>query len=133
MRCSIINTRHLVLTTMHTRDAKGAIYRLIEFGVNWLEIEQTLIAVTAQRLVELTCPYCDGECSPYCYSAGRSKLGSVFEILSGGALAAVLKEAKGTEQTYDYKTLKDVILKGIVLGFIKEAEYRRWVFDAKEE
>ena len=43
-------TGHLVLTTMHTRDAKGAIYRLVEFGVNWQEIEQTLVAITAQRL-----------------------------------------------------------------------------------
>ncbi|MDA6151382.1 ATPase, T2SS/T4P/T4SS family, partial [Escherichia coli] len=60
-------TGHLVLSTMHTRDAQGAVYRLAEFGVNMMEIEQTLVAVTAQRLVELNCPYCEGECSPFCY------------------------------------------------------------------
>ncbi|WP_226085336.1 competence type IV pilus ATPase ComGA [Mesobacillus sp. S13] len=125
-------TGHLVLTTMHTRDARGAIYRLIEFGINWLEIEQTLIAVTAQRLVELTCPYCEGTCSPFCYSSGSGKRGNVFEILTGKDLSAVLKEAKGESQSYHYKTLKDAIRKGIALGFIKESEYQRWVLNDGE-
>lgn len=125
-------TGHLVLTTMHTRDAKGAIYRLSEFGINWLEIEQTLIAVTAQRLVELTCPYCDGGCSPFCYSTGSGKRGNVFEILSGRDLNAALMEAKGEPQVHRYKTLKDAITKGIALGYIKESEYQRWVLNDGE-
>ncbi|KIY21152.1 MULTISPECIES: competence type IV pilus ATPase ComGA [Mesobacillus] len=125
-------TGHLVLTTMHTRDAKGAIYRLSEFGISWLEIEQTLIAVTAQRLVELTCPYCEDACSPFCYSSGSGKRGNVFEILTGRDLSAALKEAKGEHQNYHYKTLKDAIKKGIALGFIKESEYQRWVLNEGE-
>lgn len=125
-------TGHLVLTTMHTRDAKGAIYRLLEFGINWLEIEQTLIAVTAQRLVELVCPFCERECPPYCYSAGRGKRGSVFEILSGSSLNSVLRESKGMKEEFRYKTLRDAILKGIALGFIKEEEFKRWILDDQE-
>jgi competence protein ComGA len=122
-------TGHLVLSTMHTRDAKGAIYRLMEFGVNWLEVEQTLVAVTAQRLVELTCPFCEGECSPYCFSYGRWKRASVFEILHGRALSSVMKRAKGEECEISYRTLKENIRKGIALGYIKESEYDRWVYD----
>jgi competence protein ComGA len=122
-------TGHLVLSTMHTRDAKGAIYRLHEFGVNWLEIEQTMVAVTAQRLVELACPLCKGDCSPFCTSYGRWKRASVFELLAGKSLNATLKEAKGEKTSLNYRTLKDVIKKGIALGFIKESEYDRWVCD----
>ncbi|CAG9609358.1 competence type IV pilus ATPase ComGA [Pseudoneobacillus rhizosphaerae] len=122
-------TGHLVLSTMHTRDAKGAIYRLNEFGVNWLEVEQTIVAVTAQRLVELSCPICKGECSPFCQTFGRGKRASVFELLSGKNLNAVLKEAKGELASVNYRKLKDVIKKGIALGYIKEGEYERWVSD----
>jgi competence protein ComGA len=125
-------TGHLVLTTMHTRDAKGAIYRLLEFGINWLEIEQTLIAVTAQRLVELVCPYCEGECPPHCYSAGRGKRGSIFEILSGSSLNAVLRESKGIKEELQYRTLRDALRKGIALGYIKEEEFKRWILDEQE-
>ncbi|MCD4838188.1 Flp pilus assembly complex ATPase component TadA [Neobacillus sedimentimangrovi] len=125
----IVITRHLVLSTMHTRDAKGAVFRLHEFGVNWLEVEQTLIAVTGQRLVELTCPFCNGECSPFCYSYGRWKRASVFELLSGRNLSAVMKAARGEESETNYRTLKQVIKKGIALGYIKESEYDRLVYD----
>lgn len=120
-------TGHLVLSTMHTRDAKGAIYRLMEFGVGKLEIEQTLVAVAAQRLVEIVCPFCQDICSPYCFSSNRLKRASVFELLTGRALMSVLQ---GEEPTY--KTLKDVIRKGIALGYIKDSEYDRWVFDDEE-
>ncbi|MDQ0975871.1 type II secretory ATPase GspE/PulE/Tfp pilus assembly ATPase PilB-like protein [Neobacillus niacini] len=125
-------TGHLVLSTMHTRDAKGAVYRLHEFGVNWLEVEQTLIAVTAQRLVELTCPFCQGECSPFCYSYGRWKRASVFELLSGRNLNATMKEAKGEDIISRYTTVKEVIKKGIALGYIQESEYDRLVYNHEE-
>jgi competence protein ComGA len=114
---------------MHTRDAKGAVFRLHEFGVNWLEVEQTLIAVTAQRLVELTCPFCEGECTPFCYSYGRWKRASVFELLAGKNLNSAMKAAKGEKVETRYRTIRDVIKKGIVLGFIQESEYDRLVYD----
>lgn len=102
--------------------------------MNRLEIEQTLIAVTAQRLVELACPFCaGGGCSPYCYTAGRGKRGSVFEILSGSALAAVLAESRGEGADYHYQTLKEAILKGITFGFIKEEEMQRWIVDEQKK
>jgi len=122
-------TGHLVLSTMHTRDGKGAIYRLMEFGVSHLEIEQTLIAVTAQRLVELTCPFCKDSCSTYCYTSGRWKRASVFELLTGKALTAIFKEMNGERSSYSYKTLKEIIIKGIALGYIKDSEFNRWVYD----
>ncbi|MBN6888852.1 competence protein ComGA [Cytobacillus horneckiae] len=125
-------TGHLVLTTMHTRDANGAIYRLAEFGVDWLEIEQTLVAVTAQRLVELTCPFCGPYCSIYCYSYGRWKRASVFEFLSGKKLKAAMQTAQGRGIDVKHQTLKDVITKGIALGYIKESEYERWILDDKD-
>jgi competence protein ComGA len=120
-------TGHLVLSTMHTRDAKGAVYRLHEFGVNWLEVEQTLIAVTAQRLVELTCPFCEGSCPPYCYSYGRWKRASVFELLSGRNLNLVMRAAKGEKLETNYRHIADVIRKGIALGYIKGTEFERLV------
>ncbi len=123
-------TGHLVLSTLHTRNAKGAIYRLKEFGVNWLEIEQTLVAVTAQRLVELTCPFCPDECSPYCFSYGRWKRANVMELLSGKALNGVLKEAKGEllQNRHRLSNVKRLYKKRNCLGYIKENEYDHWVY-----
>ncbi len=51
-------TGHLVLSTLHTNDAAGAVTRLIDMGVEPFLIASTLEAVLAQRLVRRICPQC---------------------------------------------------------------------------
>jgi len=49
-------TGHLVLSTLHTNDAIGAIPRLVDMGVDPYLIAPTLIVSIAQRLARMTCP-----------------------------------------------------------------------------
>jgi general secretion pathway protein E len=51
-------TGHLVLTTLHTSDAVGAVARLRDLGVPGFLIAATLTGVVAQRLVRGVCPNC---------------------------------------------------------------------------
>src|SRR5690606_11842677 len=51
-------TGHLVLSTLHTNDAPGAITRLIELGVPAYLLQSTVRGVIAQRLVRTLCPHC---------------------------------------------------------------------------
>jgi general secretion pathway protein E len=51
-------TGHMVLSTIHTNDAAGAITRLGEMGVEHYLITSSLLAVIAQRLVRRLCPKC---------------------------------------------------------------------------
>lgn len=51
-------TGHLVLSTLHTSDAPGAISRLLELSVPAYLIRATLRGVMAQRLVRTLCPHC---------------------------------------------------------------------------
>ncbi|MBC7880422.1 MAG: Flp pilus assembly complex ATPase component TadA [Anaerolineae bacterium] len=51
-------TGHLVLTTLHTNDAAGAIARLSEMGVEPFMISSSLIGVLAQRLMRKVCQEC---------------------------------------------------------------------------
>jgi type IV pilus assembly protein PilB len=51
-------TGHLVLSTLHTNDATGAVTRLIDMGVEPFLISSTLMAVLAQRLVRTICRDC---------------------------------------------------------------------------
>lgn len=55
-------TGHLVLSTLHTNDAAGAITRLVEMGIEPYLVNSSLLGVLAQRLVKKNCPDCiDGE------------------------------------------------------------------------
>lgn len=51
-------TGHLVLSTLHTNDAAGAVTRLIDMGVEPFLISSTLVAVLGQRLVRRVCRVC---------------------------------------------------------------------------
>ncbi|HEY0945574.1 MAG TPA: type II secretion system ATPase GspE [Opitutaceae bacterium] len=51
-------TGHLVLSTLHTNDAAGAVTRLVDMGVEPFLIASSLEAVLAQRLVRRVCPKC---------------------------------------------------------------------------
>ena len=51
-------TGHLVLTTLHTNDAAGAIARLDEMGVEPFMVSGALLGVVAQRLMRRVCSEC---------------------------------------------------------------------------
>ncbi len=51
-------TGHLVLSTLHTNDAPGAVTRLVDMGVEPFLISSSLEAVLAQRLVRRVCASC---------------------------------------------------------------------------
>ena len=51
-------TGHLVLSTVHTNDAAGAITRLRDMGVEPFLLASTLRLIVAQRLVRRLCPAC---------------------------------------------------------------------------
>ncbi len=51
-------TGHLVLSTLHTNDAAGAITRMLDMGIQPFLIASSLQAVLAQRLVRCLCRHC---------------------------------------------------------------------------
>ena len=54
-------TGHLVLSTLHTNDAAGAITRLIDMGVEPFMLSSALLGVMGQRLIRTICPSCKTE------------------------------------------------------------------------
>jgi general secretion pathway protein E len=59
-------TGHLVLSTLHTNDAAGAITRLLDMGIENYLVSSTVLAVLAQRLVRRICSACK---APYAAAA----------------------------------------------------------------
>lgn len=54
-------TGHLVMSTLHTNDAPGAVVRLMDIGIEPYLIASSLVGVIAQRLVRKICPECREE------------------------------------------------------------------------
>ena len=64
-------TGHLVLTTVHSKDPAGCFYRMMDFGISAEELRQTIVCISAQRLIR----------------KASGKRGAVFEIIQGNGLA----------------------------------------------
>lgn len=63
-------TGHLVMSTLHTNTAVGAITRLRDMGIEPFLISSSLLGVLAQRLVRTLCPSCK---EPYEADAEQKK------------------------------------------------------------
>ena len=57
-------TGHLVLSTLHTNDAPGAITRLYNLGIEPYLVGATVVGVMAQRLVRKLCQHCKEQYTP---------------------------------------------------------------------
>jgi type IV pilus assembly protein PilB len=69
-------TGHLVLSTLHTNDALGAVMRLKDLGVDNTVCTSSLLAVVAQRLVREICWNCKQE-----YTPAPGVLERIFEVV----------------------------------------------------
>ncbi len=57
-------TGHLVLSTIHTNDAAGAVTRLVEMEIEPFLVRSSVIGILAQRLVRILCTECREPYSP---------------------------------------------------------------------
>ena len=74
-------TGHLVLSTIHTMDAPGAITRLLNMGVPPFLVAGGLSGVVAQRLVRRLCHSCGGRACEKCGDGYRGRTG-VYQVLT---------------------------------------------------
>jgi len=74
-------TGHLVLSTIHTTDAPGAMTRLLNMGVPPYLVAGGLSGVVAQRLIRRACRSCRGRGCRECDEGHRGRAG-VFQVLA---------------------------------------------------
>ena len=80
-------TGHLVMSTLHTNTAVGAVTRLIDMGVEPFLLSSSLVGMLAQRLVRVLCPTC---------KSGRPANSTELDFLN--QTQATVYEAKGCEE-----------------------------------
>lgn len=113
-------TGHLVLSTLHTNDAPSAFTRLVDMGVEPFLVASSMLAVMAQRLLRVVCPYCR---VPHVPTDGELKeLGLLRESLLGthiyrshGCPECLGTGYKGRSGIYELLIVDDDV-RGLVMG-----------------
>ncbi len=83
-------TGHLVLSTVHTNDAAGAVTRLVDLGLEPFMVATSLVGVVSMRLVRTICPRCKEP-----YEADASNLNALSGAASQEHLKVTLWRGKG--------------------------------------
>ena len=84
-------TGHLVMSTVHTNTAVGAVTRLVDMGVEPFLIASSVVGVLAQRLVRVLCPACKIVAEP-------NALERSFLVDGAGASAGPIYRANGCDE-----------------------------------
>ena len=85
-------TGHLVLSTVHTNDAAGAVTRLIDLGLEPFMVASSLVGVVSVRLVRKLCPHCRES-----YEAGAASLNR-FGSSQGDKGSVTLQRGRGCKR-----------------------------------
>jgi type II secretory ATPase GspE/PulE/Tfp pilus assembly ATPase PilB-like protein len=103
-------TGHLVLSSLHTNDACGAITRLIDMGVEPFLISSSIIGVIAQRLVRVICSNCKEQYQPkeeICAKLSLNKDNNVLLYRGKGCLQCHQTGYKGRIGIFESLTMDD--------------------------
>ena len=113
-------TGHLVLSSIHANDAIGALYRLIELGVEPYLVVSALVGVVAQRLVRRICDHCrtPTDISPEEKLAYETEMGELPEQFYAGEGCNFCAETgyRGRTGVFEVLTLSDTIRRLLTLG-----------------
>jgi type IV pilus assembly protein PilB len=107
-------TGHLVLSTLHTNDAAGAVTRLVDMGVEPFLIAASLEAVLAQRLVRRICSQCKTSYVPQAemltsLGINRDSVGSRQFSYGKGCPVCSQSGYKGRLGIYEWLRLSDAL------------------------
>lgn len=103
-------TGHLVLSTLHAKDAPGTIERLLDLGINRVDIMQTLIAVASIQLV------------PVSQTDDHPRRAAIVELLDGILLEDVI-QGNHQNKRLDYQSFQQLKEKAYLYGFITKEVY----------
>ncbi len=93
-------TGHLVLSTLHTNSAAGAVPRLIDMGVEPFLISSVLQVVIGQRLVRVLCQESDT------YKLSREKINALSDIADMGKVLRALKDEGVVDKNTTWKNVE---------------------------
>lgn len=108
-------TGHLVFSTLHAKNAIGTIYRLLEMGIDQIDLQQCLLAVAAIELL------------PIEVNQTILRRAAILDLLVGDSLEKIMKGGEIDELNPNH-SFEHLRKKAFAYGFISKQTYERTTF-----
>lgn len=118
-------TGHLIVASVHAKNAKGVIARLSELGISLEMLRQTIIGIVFQKLLPIYCPLCHGDCLPACihHELDKKRL-ALYEVLESHAVEQCCAGVVGGAR--HLREFNHLLEKVYMYGFITQETYERF-------
>ncbi len=137
-------TGHLVLSTLHTNDAAGAVTRLVDMGVEPFLVSSSLIGIMAQRLVRRVCPSCRQPFEPTAEQLAEVGLQptalaghTVYSARTGGCEECLGTGYRGRTGIYELlevdEAMRQLIVTTPTAGAVKKEAMRRGMITLRDD
>ena len=117
-------TGHLIIASIHAKNAEGVLSRLNELGISDDMLRQTIVAIVFQKLLPLYCYLCDGTCGIYCSKFPvNHKRSSLYDVLRSDHIQTeIMNNSLNTSEKRD-RSFNHLLKKVYAYGFISEDTY----------
>lgn len=120
-------TGHLIIASVHARNAEGVISRMNELGISLELLQQTIIAVIFQKLLPIYCNLCEDSCKTYCtHYPVNVKRAALYDVLTSEDIQHYSIEKIKNLSIDRPRSFNHLLKKVWTYGFISEEVYEQY-------
>src|SRR5699024_8028696 len=120
-------TGHLIIASIHAKNAEGVIARMNELEISFEMLQQTILAIVFQKLVPLYCGLCEDCCQVYCtHHPINSKRAALYDVLTSKDFKKIKIENIKEQSIERPRSFNQLLRKVFVYGFISEEIYNQY-------
>src|SRR5699024_3532602 len=115
---------HLIIASIHAKNAEGVIARMNELGISLEMLQQTILAIVFQKLLPIYCDLCEESCQIYCtHHSIHNKRTALYDVITSEEIQKINREIVKENKLERPININQSIRKVVVYGFISEKTY----------
>lgn len=120
-------TGHLIIASVHAKDAEGVLTRMNELGISFEMLRQTMIAIVFQKLLPIYCGLCEDDCQLHCtHYPVNQKRASLYDVLPSHEIQNITSEGSKLVHINRSRSFNQLLKKVYANGFITEKTYYQY-------
>lgn len=120
-------TGHLILATVHAKNAEGVLARMSELGISMELLKQTIIAIVFQKLLPIYCEMCEEDCRLYCpHRPVNQKRAALYDVLESTDIGRISLPEIQLFTHQRQRNFNHLLKKVYAYGFISKSTYEQY-------